>query len=117
MQAPVLSIRLFGALDLRYGDRLLSPLVSARAETLLASLVLHRDAPQSRQRLAFTLWPESSQPQARTNLRRGLHMLPRAPPDADRFRDVSPRTLRWRSDAPYWLDVAVFEDALARARE
>jgi DNA-binding SARP family transcriptional activator len=117
MQTPVLSIRLFGALDLRYGDRLLSPLASARAETLLAYLVLHRDAPQSRQRLAFVLWPDSSEAQARTNLRHLLHDLRRALPDADRFLDVSARTLRWRMDAPYWLDVAVFEEALTRAQD
>jgi DNA-binding SARP family transcriptional activator len=117
MQTPVLSIRLFGALDLRYGDRLLSPLASTRAETLLAYLVLHRAAPQSRQRLAFVLWPDSTEAQARTNLRHVLHDLRRALPDADRYIDVSPRTLRWRTDAPYWLDVAAFEDALARARE
>jgi DNA-binding SARP family transcriptional activator len=117
MQTPILSIRLFGALDLRYGDRLLSPLSSARAETLLAYLVLHRDASQSRQHLAFLLWPDSGEEQARTNLRHVLHDLRRALPDADRFFDVSARTLRWRTDAPYWLDVAVFEDALARAQD
>src|SRR5215204_1291202 len=117
MQTPVLSIRLFGALDLRYGDRHLSPLASARAETLLAYLVLHRDALQSRQHLAFVLWPDSSEAQARTNLRHVLHDLRRALPDADRFLDISPRTLRWRPDAPYWLDVAIFEDALALAQD
>ena len=117
MQTPVLTIRLFGTLDLRYGDRSLSPLASARAETLLAYLVLHRGTPQSRQRLAFALWPDSSEAQARTNLRHVLHDLRRALPDADRYIDVTARTLRWRTDAPYWLDVAVFEDALARARD
>src|SRR5918997_1317175 len=115
MQTPVLSIRLFGALDLRYGDRLLSPLASARAETLLAYLVLHRDAAQARQHLAFLLWPDSSEAQARTNLRHLLHDLRRALPDADRFLDVTPRTLRWRPDANCWLDVAAFDQALARA--
>src|SRR5918998_927527 len=117
MVTPVLSMRLFGSLDLRYGDRLLSPLASARAETLLAYLVLHRDAAQARQHIAFVLWPDSSEAQARTNLRHVLHDLRRALPDADRFLDVSARTLRWRTNAPYWLDVAVFEEALARARE
>jgi DNA-binding SARP family transcriptional activator len=117
MQNPVLAIRLFGALDLRCGDRLLSPLASARAETLLAYLLLHRDAPQSRQHLAFVLWPDSQEAQARTNLRHVLHDLRRALPDADRFLNVSARTLQWRTDTPFWLDVAVFEDALARAQD
>src|SRR5215213_5539585 len=92
MQTPVLTIRLFGALDLRYGDRSLSPLASARVETLLAYLLLHRDTPQSRQRLAFALWPDSSEAQARTNLRHLLHDLRRALPDADRFIDIAAHT-------------------------
>ena len=28
---------------------------------------------------------------------------------------MTQRTLRWRDDAPWWLDVAAFEDALDRA--
>jgi DNA-binding SARP family transcriptional activator len=111
----MLCIRLFGAVDLRYGDRSLLPLTSARAESLLAYLVLHREAPQARQRLAFLFWPDSTETQARTNLRHALHDLRRALPDPDRFLDVTPRTLRWRVEAPYWLDVAAFAETLARA--
>jgi DNA-binding SARP family transcriptional activator len=111
----MLSIRLFGAVDLRYGDRSLLPLTSARAESLLAYLVLHREAPQARQRLAFLFWPDSTETQARTNLRHVLHDLRRALPDPDHFLDVTPRTLRWRVEAPYWLDVAAFAETLARA--
>src|SRR5690348_8569648 len=67
MGAPTLAIRLFGALDLRLGEVALPPLDSARAESLLAYLLLHREAPQARQRLAFLLWPDSTEAQARTN--------------------------------------------------
>jgi DNA-binding SARP family transcriptional activator len=109
-----LRIRLFGELDLRLGEVALPALDSARAESLLAYLLLHRDAPQPRQRLAFLLWPDSSEPQARTNLRHVLHKLRRGLPQSDRFLEVTPRTLRWRPDAPYTLDVAEFEAALAR---
>src|SRR5262245_10639281 len=83
--------------------------------SLLVYLLLHRDAPQPRQRLAFRLWPDSTEPQALTNLRKVLHGLRRALPDADRFLDVTPRTLQWRAGVPYWLDVAAFEAAAARA--
>jgi DNA-binding SARP family transcriptional activator len=114
VQEPLLRIRVFGAIDLRYGDRPLPPLTSARAEALLAWLLLHRDAPQPRHRLAFMLWPDSAETQARTNLRHVLHDLRRALPAADRFLDITPRTLRWRPDAPFWLDVAAFEEALTR---
>ena len=86
--APTLRVRLLGGLDLRLGEAPLPPLDSGRAESLLAYLLLHRDAPQPRQRLAFLLWPDSTEPQARTNLRHVLHTLRRALPDADRFLDV-----------------------------
>ncbi len=113
--SPILRVRLFGELDLRLGDSLVPPLESARAESLLAYLLLHREAPQPRQRLAFLLWPDSIESQARTNLRHVLHKLRAALPDADRFIDVTPRTLQWREDAPFELDVESFEEALARA--
>jgi DNA-binding SARP family transcriptional activator len=115
MASPTLRIRLLGELDLRHGDVPVPPLGSARAESLLAHLLLHREAAQPRQRLAFLLWPDSSESQARTNLRHLLHVLRRALPDADRFLEVTPRTLRWREDAPSWVDVAAFEAATARA--
>ena len=69
-----------------------------------------------RQRLAFLLWPDSTEAQARTNLRKVLHTLRRALPDADRFIEVTPTTLRWRADAPYRLDLDEFERALAADR-
>ena len=113
---PTLRVRLLGDLDLRLGEDQVAPFDSGRAESLLAYLLLHRDAAQPRQRLAFLLWPDSTEPQARTNLRHVLHNLRRVLPDADRLIDVGSRTLQWRADAPLWLDVAVFEQALAEGR-
>ena len=109
MVEVTLRIRLLGELDLRHGEVPVPPLGSARAGSLLAYLLLHRDAAQPRQRLAFLLWPDSSEPQARTNLRHLLHVLRRALPDADRFLEVTPRTLGWRDDAPSWVDVFVHD--------
>jgi DNA-binding SARP family transcriptional activator len=114
--SPRLDIRVLGALDLRLGERRLPPLESARAESLLTYLLVHRDAPQPRERIAFVLWPDSTEPQARTNLRKVLHTLRHALPDADRFLEVTQRTLQWRPDAPCSLDLAIFEDAIARSR-
>jgi DNA-binding SARP family transcriptional activator len=112
-----LSIRLLGTLDLRLDGRPLPPLGSARAESLLAYLLLNRDAPLSREHLAFKLWPDSTEPQARTNLRHVLHNLKRALPDTDRFLDVRARTVQWRPDAPAWLDTNEFDAALTRAED
>ena len=98
--ATPLVIRLFGELDVRLGETSLPRLESARAESLLAYLLLHREAAQPRLRLAFILWPDSTEAQAQTNLRHVLHNLRRALPEADRYLEVGQRTLRWRTDAP-----------------
>jgi DNA-binding SARP family transcriptional activator len=111
--APTLRIRLLGNVDLRSGDEPLAPLDSARAVSLLGYLLVHRGVPQPRQQLAFMFWPDSTEAQARTNLRKVLHTLRHALPDADAFIQVTALTLRWREDAPYTLDLADFEQALA----
>lgn len=117
MGAPTLRIRLLGELDLRYDGVSLPPLESARAGSLLAYLLLHRQAPQPRQRLAFLLWPDSTESQARTNLRHVLHTLRRALPVADRFLAVTSTTLQWQANAPFWLDVMAFEEMVSRAEQ
>ena len=116
MRPPALRARLLGTVDLQLDSRPLPPLDSARAESLLAYLLLHRDAPQPRQRLAFLLWPGSTEGQAQTNLRKVLHNLRHALPDADRLIEIGPRTLRWRTEVPLWLDVEEFERAVAGDR-
>jgi DNA-binding SARP family transcriptional activator len=116
MDAQALRARLLGPMELRLGERQLPPFESARAESLLAYLLLHRDAPQPRQHLAFLLWPGSTEGQAQTNLRKVLHTLRRALPGADSLIEIRPRTLRWHTDAPLWLDVEHFERALAEGR-
>lgn len=112
---PLLSVRLLGEVQLRSGDTPLPPLESARAESLLAYLLVHRDAPVTRQCIAFALWPDSTEAQARTNLRHVLHNLRRALVEPDHYLDVTPRTLQWRPRGEYWLDVATFDASMARA--
>lgn len=90
---------------------------SPRIQALLAYLLLHRGAPVSRQQLAYLFWPDSSDQQARTNLRQLLHRLRRELPEADRCLHIAGASLQWQSDAPVRLDVADFEAALAAASE
>jgi DNA-binding SARP family transcriptional activator len=110
-----LRIRLFGELDVREGDEPGAPLESGRARSLLAYLLLHQGVAQSRPRLAFLLWPDSTESQARTNLRHLLHTLRSAAPAVAPFLDVTPQTIRWHGEC--WTDVAAFEGALARAAQ
>jgi DNA-binding SARP family transcriptional activator/predicted ATPase len=111
--APTLHIRLLGDFSLVYGDTPAMDNTAARLHSLLAYLALHRDAPQQRQHLAFLFWPDSAEAQARNSLRQMLHLLRRALPDANRFLYANTTTLQWRLDAPFRLDVADFERALA----
>jgi len=111
-----LQIRLFDGFHVTNGDKTISGLHSIRLQTLLAYLLLHRDAPQSRQYLSFRFWPDSSEAQARTNLRQLLHHLRQALPDADTFLLCDMQTVRWNPDTPFFLDVAAFEQAIAQAK-
>lgn len=115
--SPPLSIRLLGELDLRAGGDRLAPVESARGRSLLGYLLLHRDAPHSRQRLAFLLWPDSTEAQARTNLRKVLHTLRHDLPMVERYLEVTPRTLQWRREEPVWVDAMAFEAFLAQAED
>jgi DNA-binding SARP family transcriptional activator len=112
---PALYIHLLGDFRLTHDDRPLTSVDTPRLQSLLAYLVLHREAPQSRQHLAFLLWPDSTERQARTNLRKQVHFLRRALPQPDRFFHADAKTLHWLPDAPFTLDVADFERALDQA--
>jgi DNA-binding SARP family transcriptional activator len=71
--------------------------------------VLHaRTTAIARQRVAGSFWPESSDAQALTNLRRELHHLKDAWPTLDASIVAGSRTLAW-SDAGAGVDVVAFE--------
>jgi DNA-binding SARP family transcriptional activator len=114
---PTLQIRLFGDFQLLYNGELITTLNQARLQSLLAYLVLHRDAPQSRQRLAFLFWPDTSEAQARANLRRALYDLRQILPNLEDFLRIDSQALQWRPDVPFEVDVAVFEHLLVQAMQ
>ncbi|RIK29362.1 MAG: hypothetical protein DCC52_07535, partial [Chloroflexi bacterium] len=107
--SPILHVQLFGGFRLTYGEQPLTSLDAPRLQALLAYLLLHRDAPQARQQLAFLLFPDSSDAQARTNLRNLVHHLRHALPRADQFLLADAQTLQWNCAAPFFLDVQEFE--------
>jgi DNA-binding SARP family transcriptional activator len=110
-----LRLDLLGDFRIAYGDQILTSVSSPRLQALLAYLALHRHTPQPRRYMAFQLWPDSSEEQARTNLRKLLHMLRKGLPKADRFLYIDGQMLQWRLDAPFALDVADFENAVTQA--
>lgn len=79
-----------------------------RLRQLLARLVLAAGAPLERAELAYQFWPDSTDAQARTNLRKLLHQLLRRLPHADLFVESDTHFLLWRKDAPCRVDVHEF---------
>lgn len=80
---------------------------SPRAVALVAFLVLHAGVPQSRQRLAALFWPDSSDAQALTNLRRELHHLRQVLPGEAALL-VTARDLCWRDSDTCVVDLRTF---------
>jgi len=110
-----LHIQLLGDFRIWIDEAPVEGLSSAWAQAFVAYLLLHREAPQTRQSLAYRLYPDSTDKQARTNLRQLIHLLRQALPHADQFLDADGQSLQWRSAAPYTLDVAEFETAAGQA--
>ena len=102
-----MTVRLLGRFALCFDGEAVR-LDATRAEPLLAYLVLHPEA-QTRRRLASALWPDSTESQAHTNLRKLLHTLRRTLPDLDQHLEITPRTVGWRGERV----VAAFERLLA----
>jgi DNA-binding SARP family transcriptional activator len=104
-----LRIELLGGFRVATEGHAPSRLPSTRQQQLIAFLVLHaRNAAIQRQRVAGSLWPESSDTQALTNLRRELHHLKEAWPTLEAFIVAGSRTLAW-SDAGEAVDVVAFD--------
>lgn len=68
-------IRLLGGVEVWSGGRRIDARANPRTRTLLAALALGRGRPLDRAGLAYRLWPESTDAQARTNLRKVVHEL------------------------------------------
>lgn len=107
----ILQVRLLGDFQITYQGKPLNGFESPRIQSLLAFLLLHRDAPQSRKHLAFSLWQDSSEQQAHGNLRSLVHRLRAVLPTAELFLSADTQTLQWRADAPFTLDVDEFQNA------
>lgn len=113
----MLHIQLLGDFSLCYGDTIVTTVQSPQEQSLLAYLLLHREAPQSRQHISFLFWPDSTEAQARRQLRKVLFRLRQDLPQADDFLQMDAQTIQWRPDAQFVLDVAGFEGGLALAEQ
>jgi DNA-binding SARP family transcriptional activator len=107
-----LEVRLLGVVEIILDGRRLRAFNSLRLQRFLALIALRR-GPQHRSRLAFELWPDSNERQARTNLRKLLHELRHSLPDIGEFVEIDNETVRWIPTGPSDVDVLRFRDAMA----
>lgn len=100
----MLQVRLLGQFVLQWAGVTVE--LSARpAQSLLAYLLLN-PVTHRRERLAGLLWPDSSEANARRNLRQALWQIRRALGEpADTLLLVDEITLAFNTDSDYWLDV------------
>src|ERR1700756_1299289 len=108
-------ISLFGNLRITFAGRPVTAVNTNRLHSLIAYLILHGDAPQPRERLAFMLWPASSESQARTNLRQLLHHLKRALPAESNVLVTDHFAVRWRRAPQCAIDVVDFHAEIGEA--
>ncbi|MCB0217887.1 MAG: tetratricopeptide repeat protein [Chloroflexi bacterium] len=113
-----LSIQLLGSFAARVDRRGVELPARAQTRRLLARLLLEPGREQARGALAFSLWPDETEVEAKAILRRSLHLL-RAWlaefPEAGRIL-AGRSQLRWEPGPGLRLDVLAFESALDRAR-
>lgn len=106
---PMLHIHLFGYLRLLVDGQRYRFQALPKTTSLLAYLLLHRDEAIARDHLAYLLWDDVPEAEARANLRRHLHDLTRALPDDAAWLLRDARSVQWNPAAPAWLDIAEFE--------
>ena len=108
-----LQVKLFGGFRLSYNSTPLDTFKTPRLQALLTYLILDPGQAHFRYQIAYAFWPDSSESQARTNLRHLIHLLHKALPDCDRFIDFDTQTLQWQEAGPYSLDVSEFVSLIA----
>lgn len=105
----MLQIHLFGHLRLLVDGQPYRFHTLPKTPLLLAYLLLHRNTAVPRDHLAYLLWDDVPESEARANLRRHLHDLRRALPATADWVFSDAKSVQWQPTAPTWLDVAEFE--------
>ncbi len=112
---PSLAIHLLGGWDVKVSGKSPSSRLSRKEQWLLAKLALQCDYESSRDTLAVSLWPDSTESQAKFYLRKCLSNLRHSlGPEAHRIVSPTHRTVRLDMSGCY-CDVLAFDAVIARA--
>lgn len=111
IQLTSFRFQLLGGFQIADDNGIITDIPGKKVRLLLAYLVLHADAPQSRRQIAFDFWPDSTEKQALSNLRKLIHDLRESLPHIEPYLNISSLFIQWNNDLPYYLDVREFEQA------
>jgi DNA-binding SARP family transcriptional activator/predicted ATPase len=114
----MLEVRLLGQFKVEI-DGVTVEIASRPAQSLFAYLMLNPETEHRREKLAGLFWPESSESNARNNLRQALWRIRKALEEGDTegaFIVGDSFVLSFNPQAPYWLDTAALEEELPEAR-
>jgi DNA-binding SARP family transcriptional activator len=102
--------RLLGRVRIACGELRIERSLSARSLLVCAMLLQHAGEALNRDELAFTLWPDLGESEARAALRRELYKIQRAMPFSDKTWILSDsRTVAWATSHETWVDIVEFE--------
>jgi DNA-binding SARP family transcriptional activator len=112
--ASRLEVRLLGRFEVKLDGRTV-PLPSRPAQSLFAYLALSPGTAHRREKLAGLLWPDSSDDNARRNLRQSLWHIRKALSEAaHHYLHSNDMTVAFAA-AAFWLDVALLEKPVGAA--
>lgn len=104
------SFQLLGRMNIIFNDEAVTTTIPGKkVRLLLAYLVLAYDIPLSRKKIAFDFWPDSTEKQALSNLRKLLHDLRECLPQLDRYLYVTPTYIQWNHELLFYSDIREFE--------
>ncbi|TCZ76656.1 tetratricopeptide repeat protein [Paenibacillus albiflavus] len=105
------SFQLLGSLKITLDGEDLSEIRGKKTALLLAYLMLAYDTPPSRRQIAFHFWPDSTEKQALSNLRKLLHDLRESVPRIDRYLQITYSSICLNRELPFYSDVREFVQA------
>ncbi len=109
----MLEVRLLGRFDVRLDGRPIA-LPSRAAQSLLAYLLLNPGTAHRREKLSGLLWPDTTEENARRNLRQALWRIRQALGAHSDYLLTDDISIAFNTDVDYWLDAALLEHASGR---
>jgi WD40 repeat protein/DNA-binding SARP family transcriptional activator len=108
----MLQVRLLGKFEAHLDDRHVA-IPSRAGQSLFAFLLLNPGTAHRREKLAGLLWPDTTEDNARRNLRQELWRIRKAvqtdTPPGKEYLLTDDVTVAFNADSDYWLDVAQLE--------